>query len=268
MEGRRGGKVGAMSDEGLRFRPRVAVVDANVALGHWHDQLSPAADAPGLLATLDRHGVERAVVHYVYAQTKSAVEGNELLFEALAGHEGRLIPQCVVSPTDASLAQLRELHGRGLLRSVRLHDLGGRGIVPFADWVYGEALSWLQEQGIALCVPLPEVDAHQLATTLQGYPELPVVLAGVHYQHVLLVRPLMRLLPQLHLELSRHETLGDVEALCAEFGAERLLYGSWYPRYGMGPILYYLHHTTLTETELALVCAGNAERLLVGEGAA
>ena len=55
--------------EGLHFRPRVAVVDANVALGHGHDQLSPAADAPALLATLDRHGVRRAVVHYVYAQT-------------------------------------------------------------------------------------------------------------------------------------------------------------------------------------------------------
>ena len=256
-----------MSDEGLRFRPRVAVVDANVALGHWHDQPSPAADAPALLAALDRHGVERAVVHHVYAQTKSTVEGNELLFEAIAGHEERLIPQCVVSPTDASLAQLRELHGQGLLRSVRLHDLTRQG-VPFADWVYGDALTWLQEQGIALCVPLPEVDVAQLATTLQGFPDLRVVLAGVHYQHVLLVRPLMRLLPQLHLELSRYETLGDVEALCAEFGAERLLYGSWYPRYELGPILYYLHHTTLTEAELAAVCGGNAARLLAGEGAA
>ena len=60
-----------MSEEGLRFRPRVAVVDANVALGHGHDQPSPAADAPALLATLDRHGVERAVVHYAYAQTRA-----------------------------------------------------------------------------------------------------------------------------------------------------------------------------------------------------
>ena len=198
---------------------------------------------------------------------RALVEGNALLFEAIAGQEGRLIPQCVVSPMDASLAQLRDFHSRGLLRSVRLHDLSKQG-VPFAGWVHGDALSWLQEQGIALCVPLPEVDVAQLATTLQGYPELRVVLAGVHYQHVLLVRPLMRLLPQLHLELSRYETLGDVEALCAEFGAERLLYGSWYPRYEMGPILYYLHHTTLTEAELAAVCAGNAARLLVGEGAA
>ena len=158
-----------MSEEGLRFRPRVAVVDANVALGHGHDQPSPAADAPALLATLDRHGVQRAVVHNVYAQTKSAVEGNALLFEAIAGQEARLIPQCVVSPTDASLAQLRDFHGRGLLRSVRLHDLSKQG-VPFADWVHGDALAWLQEQGIALCVPLPEVDVAQLATTLQRLP--------------------------------------------------------------------------------------------------
>ncbi|MAG35126.1 MAG: hypothetical protein CL878_02605 [Dehalococcoidia bacterium] len=252
--------------EGLHFRPRVPVVDANVALGHAHDQPSPAADAPALLAMLDRHGVQRAVVHHLYAQTMSAIEGNALLLAAIAGHEDRLIPQCSATPTNESLAQLRDLHTQGLLGSVRLYDLSEKS-VPFADWVYGDLLAWLQEQHIPLCVPLPEVDAHQLVTTLRGYPELPVILVGTHYQHVLLVRPLLRALPQLHLELSRHETLGDVEALCTEFGAERLLYGSWYPRYEMGPILYYLHHTTLSETQLTEVCAGNAERLLAGESA-
>lgn len=248
--------------EGLHFRPRVPVVDANIALGHARDQLSPAADAPALLATLDRHGVQRAVVHHVYAQTMSAVEGNALLLAAIARYEDRLIPQCAAVPTDESLAQLRDFDTQGLLRSVRLHDLSEKG-VPFAAWVYGALLAWLQEQCIPLCMPLPEVDPDQLVTTLRGYPELPVILVGAHYQHVLLVRPLLRALPQLHLELSRHETLADVEMLSAEFGADRLLYGSWYPRYEMGPILYYLHHTTLSETQLAQVCAGNADRLLV-----
>lgn len=32
-----------------------------------------------------------------------------------------------------------------------------------------------------------------------------------------------------------------------------------------GPMLFYLHHTSLTDEELALVCAGNLERIL-GEG--
>jgi len=53
-----------------------------------------------------------------------------------------------------------------------------------------------------------------------------------------------------------------VESLKRQFGASRLIYGSWYPRYAMGPILFYLHHTDLNEDELRMVCAGNVERIL------
>jgi len=80
------------------------------------------------------------------------------------------------------------------------------------------------------------------------------------------VRPMLRALPNAYLELSRYEPLGEIEALRTEFGAERLLYGSWYSRFVMGPMLFYLHQTDLTDQELALVCAGNLERILRGEG--
>lgn len=56
--------------------------------------------------------------------------------------------------------------------------------------------------------------------------------------------------------------IGEIEALRDEFGAQRLVYGSWYSRYALGPMLFYLHHTNLSEAELALVCAGNLERIL------
>ena len=69
--------------------------------------------------------------------------------------------------------------------------------------------------------------------------------------------PLLRRLPNAHIELSRYEKLGGVEELRDEFGAERLLYGSYYPRYAMGPILYYLHTADFSSDELAAVCAGN-----------
>jgi hypothetical protein len=65
--------------------------------------------------------------------------------------------------------------------------------------------------------------------------------------------------------LSRYEGLVEVEALTEEFGCQRLLYGSFYPRYAMGPMLFYLHHTSLSETDLKAICAGNLEHLL-GQG--
>ena len=69
-------------------------------------------------------------------------------------------------------------------------------------------------------------------------------------------------LPNASLELSRFENLGGVEALVAGFGAGRFLYGSFFPRYAMGPMLFYLHHTDIGDTDLAAICAGNLERLL------
>ena len=76
------------------------------------------------------------------------------------------------------------------------------------------------------------------------------------------MRPLLAWLPNAHLELSRYEPIGEIEALRTEFGARRLVYGSWYPQYAMGPMLFYLHHTDLSEEELASVCAGNLARIL------
>ena len=53
-----------------------------------------------------------------------------------------------------------------------------------------------------------------------------------------------------------------MEALGRDVGARRLVYGSFYPRYAMGPILYYLHRCDLTAPQLDLICAGNVGRLL------
>ena len=107
-----------------------------------------------------------------------------------------------------------------------------------------------------------DVEADHVVTTLKAWPDLHAVLIGAHYTHALVVRGLLEASPRAVLELSRYEPIGEVEALVERFGADRFIYGSWYPRYAMGPILFYLHHTRISEEELARVCAGNAERLL------
>ena len=62
--------------------------------------------------------------------------------------------------------------------------------------------------------------------------------------------------------MSRYEVLGDLEVIMDRFGSERFVYGSFFPRYAMGPMLFYLHHTHLSEKDLAAVCAENLERIL------
>ncbi|MCL4859428.1 MAG: hypothetical protein KJZ93_08475 [Caldilineaceae bacterium] len=244
----------------LSFRPRVPVFDANVRVGHRHDQPAPFADRSALLAEMDRHGVTRAVVYHAQTEEISPIEGNYLL-EAWLADDERLTPQWSIMPTAASLAQIQSLHAEGRVSSVRLHDTWSAGL-PFRPWAYDELLGWLSAQRIPAWIPLPELDPDQLVATLQRHPDLVTVLVGAHYAHHLLVRPLLSVLPNAHLELSRYEPIGEVETLCRAFGAWRLVYGSWCPRYAMGPILFYLHQTDLSDKELALVCGGNVQRLL------
>jgi hypothetical protein len=243
----------------LTFRPRVPVFDANVRVGDLPGEPAACRDRAALLAEMDRHGVERAVVYHALTEEVSPVEGNRLLEPWLDAND-RLSPQWSVLPTAASLAQVQALHGQGRVSSVRLHDTRVAGL-PFRPWAYDPLLAWLSAQRIPVWIPLPGADADELMMTLQDYPDLVTVLVGAHYVHHLLVRPLLARLPNAHLELSRYEPIGAIEALADEFGAGRLVYGSWYSQYAMGPMLFYLHHTNLSEEELALVCAGNLARI-------
>jgi hypothetical protein len=252
----------------LTFRPRVPVFDANIRVGDLSDHPAPCRDRAALLTEMDRHGVERAVIYHALTEEVSPVEGN-LLLEPWLDTESRLVPQWSVLPTAASLAQLQALHDQRRVSSVRLHDTRVAGL-PFRPWAYDRLLGWLSAEHIPAWIPLPRADApaycaglcDELVTTLQGYPDLVTVLVGAHYVHYLQVRPLLTRLPNAHLELSRYEPIGEIEALCHEFSASRLVYGSWYWQYAMGPMLFYLHRTDLHEEELALICAGNLVRIL------
>jgi hypothetical protein len=244
----------------LTFRPRVPVFDANVRVGDLPGEPSHCRERAALLAEMDRHGVARAVIYHALTEEVSPVEGN-LLLEPWLGADARLVPQWSVLPTAASLGQVQSLHVQGRVSSVRLHDTRDAGL-PFRPWAYNPLLTWLSAQRIPVWIPLPGADGDELMTTLQGHRDLVTVLVGAHYVHHLQVRPLLARLPNTHLELSRYEPIGDVEALAHEYGADRLVYGSWYSQYAMGPMLFYLHHTDLSEEDLALVCAGNLERIL------
>ena len=244
----------------LRFKPRVKTIDANVCVGGLGSEKSPITCRGDLISEMDRHGIDHAVIYHGYADKYSAIDGNELLMEWL-GDDNRLIPQWSVLPIENSLTQLDGLYRQGLVYSARLFNTRSKGL-PFRDWSYGSLLSWLNERNIPLWIPLPDADAHELVTTLGQFPDLVSVMVGAHYSHTLWIKPILSNLRSAYIELSRFETMGHVEDLVKVFGAERFVYGSWYPYYAMGPVLFYLHHTDLTEKQLKLICSENIKKLM------
>ncbi len=244
----------------LNFQAQVPVFDANVGVGHRRDRPSPIESRAQLLEEMGRHGVTRAVIYHLQGEALSAIDGNQALMTWVEG-QSALHPQWVADPTPESLGQLQQLRRQGQVTSVRLHNtLEAR--LPFVDWIYGELLEWLTAERIPLWLSLADTPPVEVRDTLRQFPELVTVLLGAHYSHSLVVGPLLRQLPKAHLELSRYEGLGKLQPLIREFGIERMVYGSFYPRYAMGPMLFSIHHLGLDPNELTTLCAGNLERIL------
>ncbi len=249
-----------MSNE-LSFRCELSVLDANVGVGHRHDRPSPVEDAASLLAEMDRHGVDAALVYPVQGEQVSALDGNDQLAEWIDPSDGRLLPCWMASMAPESLVQLQDLHAAGRVRAVRLHDTSSTP-TPLTSWIYGDLLSWLQQEDLPLWISLADNDPVQLADTLADFRELRTVLVGAHYVHAQMVAPLLRHLPRACLELSRLETPGVVEDLVTQIGARRLLYGSYYPRYAMGPVLWALQRQQIESWQLQRILDGTARELL------
>ena len=211
---------------------------------------------------MDAHGVQQSVIYHAQGEVISPTDGNSLL-EGWLDDGGRLIPQWSVTPVDISIKQIEDLHSQGRVTSVRLHSAQPAGVgLPFRPWGYDSLLSFLTEVQIPLWIPLMDVEMNDLIATLGAYPELNAVLVGAHYTHAVVVRALLEASSNAVLELSRYEPIGEIEALVDSFGSHRLIYGSWYPRYAMGPMLFYLHHTRMENEDLERICSGNVKRLL------
>ena len=244
----------------LDFQSRVPVFDANVGVGHRHDRVSPYSEASELVEEMQRHGVSRALIYHVQGEAISPIWANE----ALQDWDGTAFQlQWVAGTGDDVLRQLGEFHASNRVNSVRLHS-PGEDRVPFVDWLYSPLLEWLSSEKIPLWVSLADRSPVEVMDTLMKFPDLSTVLVGAHYVHSTIVVPMLRKLANAHLELSRYENLAGIEKLTEEFGAKRLLYGSYFPRYAMGPMLYYLHHSDIDDTDLSAICAGNLERKLEG----
>ena len=237
------------------------VLDANLGVGHRRDRPAPVDDADGLLAEMDRHGVGRALVYPVLGERISALDGNDELHAWIEAGGGRLLPLWMASAAPESLRQLQALHAEDRVRAVRLHDTAPMAL-PLTAWLYGDLLEWLAQEGLPLWISLADSDPARLADLLAGFPRVAAVLVGAHYTHAHYLLPLLRHLPQAHLELSRYEGLCGIEDLVEQVGARRLLYGSFYPRYAMGPVLWALRRMQIGDDDLRQILSGTAARLL------
>ena len=123
------------------------VFDANCAVGPWPTDKPRYETVEGLLAEMERLGIQRALVSHTLARTYDPVQGNQILMDEIAGHEALdpcwtlLPPACgEMGSVDELLAEMDRAGVRAARFYPREHSYS------LADWQCGELFEALNQQ--------------------------------------------------------------------------------------------------------------------------
>ncbi len=220
-------------------------------------------DTPeGLLMVMERLGIDKALVYNPYGVTYDSVEGNREILKTVEGFSG-LVPQFVANFPAELFEDFKEgVKDKGI-KSLRAYPK--THTYPFVSWMVGDWMEWMEDEGIALWLPIDEVDMKDLYEMARAHPAINIVLVGVHYTHQIVVFGMMEHLPNLYVELSRYYVMEPVERFVSRFGSQRLIFGSGFPEMDGGAYLYYLNNCGLSDDVLRAICRDNLEVLLNGD---
>ncbi len=227
--------------------------------------LRPVATAEVLLAETDRAGIERSLVWHIAQHDASPQLGNRLLADAIRPHE-RLFGCWTVLPNHAhEFPPPAELFGQ--MRRQRIVALR---IFPTSHRFQANAVSLgdLLEAMVTRRVPL-FLSMRRGANwaiaygLLAEFPQLVCVICDHGcWGEDRSFRPLLSRYPNAYVDTAQYLLDGGIEALVADYGAERLLFGSGFPESYHGGMMLALRHARIREEDKQAIAAGNLERIL------
>lgn len=241
--------------------------DCNVFIGRpaRGEVLSPVETAEALLAAMDRAGVERALVWHIAQYDCSVQDGNRLIAEAIRFHP-RLVGCWALLPTHTGelppptrfFRQMREAKIAALRIFPAVHGyLANR--IALGDW-----LDELSRRRIPLFMSVKRgMDWPAVYGLLAECPDLTCVICdhgcwGMDRYF----RPLLARYPNVHIDISQYFLDGGLEALVADYGAKRILFGSGFPESDFGGMMLALRHARIPEEAKRLIAHENLDRLL------
>jgi uncharacterized protein len=247
---------------------KLDLFDANLYLGlptkAIHGAVSTATE---LQAYLKGQGIARALVWNVAQHEVSPVIGNTMLSDAIAGHQNLFGCWTILPPQTNEVIK----RGEDFFAQMKQHRITALRAFPDSQryllnrQVFGTWMDEVVERRIPLLLSLEKGNSWAgVYHFLDQYPQITCILCDIGIWGVdRYTWPLLENYPHVHLETSLVALEdGGMEATVAQYGAERLLFGSAFPeRYAESSILQLLH-ADITDEDKRKIAAGNMQRLL------
>lgn len=240
----------------------IEYMDCNVSVGtEYAGTYRPCISVGELLAEMDWHGVEQALVYHTLERNQSPVVGNAVLAEEIAG-QARLVGAWSILPP-----QTEELSAPPAF----FHEMAAANVRALWAWpaehryalnriTFGGVLDEVAERRIPVLIPC---DWELAQRVLADYPQLTlVVTAQGPWGNDRYFRPLLERYPRFHLDISRYELDCGLRELVGRYGADRLLYGSAFPQAPMGGPRLMVAQAEISEPARRAIAGGNLRRLL------
>ena len=211
-----------------------------------------------------------ALVSHALAHSFDPIYGNNRLAKEIEKAPDRLFPLWCILPlgsvdfydTDRKMLAAMEA---ARVRAVRLVP----GNYSLHEAVMGETFAVLQETKMLTLLSMQWAGEDPFAffnALLDRYPRLPVLLTDHVWSQQRHVHRLMQLHENLHIEFSAYQINRGIESYSAEFGDERLLFGTGGTEKSPGAARAYVDYAQLSAESKERIAGGNLRRLLRGLG--
>jgi predicted TIM-barrel fold metal-dependent hydrolase len=224
-----------------------------------------------LLEDMDLAEISGALVSHGVAHAYDPIYGNARLREELAVAPGRLFGVWCLLPLESpdfypdGDALLAAMEGADV-RAVR----AVAGNVSLHPEAMGATFAALEEARVLTLLEAGWAAGQDLFSffheILGRYPKLPVLLTDHVWGQQRHVHRLMQLHDNLHIEFSSYQINRGLERYAAEFGDERLLFGTGGTEKSPGAARAYVDYAQLPDESRERIAGGNLRRLLKGQG--
>jgi len=220
-----------------------------------------------LLSDMDRFGIDRALVRHGNFKLLGAEAGNRELAEMLnSDASDRLCGVWCILPD-----QCPELpQGDAFFAAMMKHGIRALTLCPDdhlfvpCRWAIGRIMDAAAERRIPVLFEAANNDWNKIYAFVKEFPRNRIVIHEYwgKWGHDRQLRPLLENCENVFYSTGGYQVPDGLRDLVGLYGAERILYGSGYPRYDQGNGMLQLKQGGIADDAVAAIAGKNLEKLL------